>query len=152
MKTRTEIENEIKALQAQLDAMPDEWPQKGDDYHTISSCGEHWTYAFTGDCDDKGRKLVGNLFRTEEEAKRKRTIDIAMTRLRRMQNGWVPDWSSVGELKHTFWLDDGEWRLSAVCLLNFPTWVYYRTPEERDAAFATLTDEEKDALIKGVPV
>jgi hypothetical protein len=42
MKTKTEIENEIKALQAQLDAMPDDcdFVPRGDEiYYFVSSIG-----------------------------------------------------------------------------------------------------------------
>ena len=78
-------EQRIEQLQRELDALktelqtkePDpepEWPKDGDEYHSVDNDGEILTITWCGSNYDRGRLAIGNSFRTEAEARRRKAI------------------------------------------------------------------------------
>lgn len=79
-------------------------PNVNDGYYYICSDGKiNFCYWFN-DADDKRRFALGNVFKTEEEAKfavEKRKVEVLLQDIAdELNDGWVPDWSDVKMKKH----------------------------------------------------
>ncbi|MBR1703123.1 MAG: hypothetical protein IJ716_14445 [Lachnospiraceae bacterium] len=69
-----ELEQKVKELQTEIESLKKEeskkFPEAGDDYYTISTMGEIGSaVTWTNHKTDKMRLLIGNCFKTEEEAR-----------------------------------------------------------------------------------
>ena len=107
MKTRTELENELKLLESgadaireQLDAMPKRWEPKGGEWY-VSTSGAVSNYNTSSDC-----RMFGAERKTREAAER---AAIEMRKFNRLlayrdefAPGYEPDWNDETEKTYVF--------------------------------------------------
>ena len=73
-------------------------PTKGDEYWSIYNNGDIDKSTWNDDDTDKERYRMGNCYRTEEDAKHAKKVQIARTRIKRSSN-FKPDWNDRDQAK-----------------------------------------------------
>jgi hypothetical protein len=116
----------------------EDWPQTGDEYWCVDMVGDVQTTQYHEIYySDIWRKLIGNCFRTKEEAEHYRDYLVALNTLRKSSD-FVPDWEDSRQMK---WLNFYSHSRNCFktdfwseCQHAVPC--YYRTKEEAEAALA----------------
>jgi hypothetical protein len=148
MSTIQELRASMAILQAKIDALEkiqSDRPVKDEPYFEVEANGLITERPYTYDYDEQVFEQ-GNGFTTLRAAREETIRRGAMTRLRKMQNGYVPDRCGP-DYKYTFRLYEHSFERDWTVCAFFPGWVYYESKEERDAALATLTAEEISAFL-----
>ena len=89
----------------------DEWPQAGDEYWTISSAAQPYRERWINHDADRGRKAIGNAFKTKEAAERYRDYLKAIATVRQDEGVLTPE-----EIRDFSW--DQPMPYIGVCLDN----------------------------------
>lgn len=97
LKNIEEMELKLAYMKKEL-AEEKHFPQKGDDYFCVDIYGEIDKQKAS---DNNGRFKV---FRTEEDAKKFYKVECARQRvkdeIKRLNDGWTPDWKNNNEIKN----------------------------------------------------
>lgn len=144
------MEKELAELKADVAAQVVEWPLGGDRYWTIAEHGKILSYLF---CDDKFHHdflEFGNIFRTEEEARREVERRKVLTQLRKLAreswDGGKADWKNARQDKWYLFFDhqDGIWNIAKYTVVQDQGSVYFAT---REAAHAAVKTIEADRML-----
>ena len=108
MKTKQQLADEIKALQTQLDAMPEVLginykPKYNEEYFAINSNGSVSSLTWFDDISDKARYARGNCYPTREAAERIDRNRMTLVKLREF--AFVPDFKDKRQERHSFYMD-----------------------------------------------
>jgi hypothetical protein len=140
-------EKEMAAVKAELKAQ-ERWPKKGDWVYYINEGGYIEGFNFgIGDQADYSQFEYGNCFKTQKEAESECNMVSALLKLRRAAReagakGRPPETSY-----HIYYGREGLGK--SICHgpgVGIGS-CWFPTAESRDAAFESLTEEEKEALI-----
>ena len=150
MTTKTELLAELSALQAKINAMPDDdagvWvPEIRSDYYHYDENGIWHVVGWNNDRYDQARLARGNVFRTHEEAKAADARIVAGATLHRLTKGFVPDWKNRCQNKWVVSYDHSDQMLS-VDVSSF--WQchpgpYFASEADAEAAKASNADDFK---------
>ena len=141
------VQAEIAALKAQQQPAPwQPWkPEVGEVYYCLNADGDIVECDWYGNSCNNARYEMGNVFRTKEEAIRKRDKERVMHKLRVLANGFVPDWSSNFQQKWEIYYNYETEKLSEAwhtsCRDASTRDVYFATQEDAKNARLTLGDE-----------
>jgi len=136
MTTKLELAEEIKALQEQLDAMPEVGinfkPKMGGIYFIIHPDGEIDLTTWSDDKYDQARYARGNCYPTREAAERIDRNRQTLVKLREF--AFVPDFTNDNQDKYHFYIDDEELEPTISDCYNYGEPVCFATDELRIAA------------------
>lgn len=125
-------------------------PKKGDNYfyiiHSYNSLhNEVLVSTWIDDDHDKTHYLLGNIYRSHEEAEKARNRELAEVRLRRTSN-FEPDWSNNDQNKWTVYYNhnDKELLVEATAFLQYPSAIYFDT---YDSIKKSIKENKQDWLI-----
>lgn len=155
MTAKQEILDQIKILQAKADALPEDKP-KGrykpefyEEYFTVLLDGTILGHFWTNCSVNKHRLAIGNVFRTEEEAKRHvenlkthyELVDLA---------DYEPDWGDGRDKWYIFYGHGcDEIRVAFIFRRDSANTVYFRSKEEALAAVDKVGEDRVIAYLKG---
>ena len=111
-----EIELKLAEMKKELAEEEKQFPQKGDTYFFVTPNGEL----------DEGKASDSNgrfqVFRTKKDAEKFYNVECAKQRIKneikRLNNGWTPDWTNAEQLKYYVYLFQRDDRLEK-CSLYF---------------------------------
>ena len=135
-KTKKQLAEEIEALQAEHDSMPDAGtnykPMMGEGYFIIQAAGGVISYVWKDRLVDIACYVVGNCYPTREVAER--IVRNRQTLVKLREFAFVPDFSDPKQEKHHFDMCNGAlgWQDKVRCGSRSP--VYFETAELRYAA------------------
>lgn len=125
-------------------------PKKGDNYFYIIHSynplhNEVLVSTWIDDDHDKTHYLLGNIYRSHEEAEKARNRELAEVRLRRTSN-FEPDWSNNDQNKWTVYYNhnDKELLVEATAFLQYPSAIYFDT---YDSIKKSIKENKQDWLI-----
>lgn len=125
-------------------------PEKGDNYFYIVHSynplnNEVLVSTWIDDGHDKTHYLLGNIYRSHEEAEKARNRELAEVRLRRTSN-FEPDWSNNDQNKWTVYYNhnDKELLVEATAFLQYPSAIYFDT---YDSIKKSIKNHKKEWLI-----
>ena len=120
------------------------WPQNGDPYWTIDDSAEVFESKWTTDSIDRGRLVIGNVFRTEADAEKEIERRKVLTELRRLAReswgGGKADWSNSAQNKYRLHFDyylEG-WYTSFCSHTRQQGAIYFASLEAAEAAIQTI--------------
>ena len=124
--------------------------KKGDNYFYIIHSynplhNEVLVSTWIDDDHDKTHYLLGNIYRSHEEAEKARNRELAEVRLRRTSN-FEPDWSNNDQNKWTVYYNhnDKELLVEATAFLQYPSAIYFDT---YDSIKKSIKENKQDWLI-----
>ena len=137
MKTKQQLADEIKALQAQHDAMPEVLginykPKMRERYWWIDGNGAKLEEYWADDNMDNARIARGNCYPTQEAAER--IVRNRMTLIKLREFAFEPDWNDIWQEKYYFSLNKGKLHRGMATDYNSGSPVYFTTPELRTQA------------------
>lgn len=134
------------------DLLADDWkyveynkkwkPQYGDKYYTISTRGTiDFDNFVTGNSTDENRLLLGNVFETEEDAKKMVAKLKIINRLRELSN---VKFNNCDKEKYVIFYDSTYNKIEItnhMCVRELPFEVYFKTREDCQKAIDTIGEE-----------
>jgi len=151
MKTKQQLTDEIKTLQAQLDAMPEAGinykPKMGDNYFTIHSDGSIDRSTWSADEFDKAHYECGNCYPTREAAER--IVRNRMTLVKLREFAFVPDFSNPKQEKHHFDMHKGGLSWTNIAMADSESPVYFETDKLRYDAREAVGEAAVADMLKG---
>lgn len=117
-------------------------PKIGDIYWAIGSDGTVLHSKWDNDNIDNGRYEIGNCYRTEEDTKHAKKIQIARTKIKRSSD-FKPDWNNKNQFKYYIAYDyvNNCLYIRASCYIDSGVIVYYETKEDSELAIENLEPE-----------
>ena len=154
MKTKQQLADEIKALQAEYDAMPDAGinykPKYGEDYFYINEYG-CVLLSICGDSKyDLLRLAIGNCYPTREAAER--IVRNLKTLIKLREFAFEPDWNDWEQEKYCFNLDqEGNLDYYMTWAISYGSPVHFATYEIRAQALKAVgKNAVTDMLVGGL--
>lgn len=153
MTTKAELETRAKALEAELaalnkaiESMPADkpaggvWvPEKNEAYYYIASKTVFKDY-WKGYENDECRLILGNVHRTEEDAKAWWEVQKVKHELRVAAGDFVPDWDDATQTKYGVNVYENALSLYAIIQIKDAS-VYLRSEKERQAAIDSIGED-----------
>ena len=130
MTTKQQLAEEIKALQEQLDAMPEGInykPEMGEEYFYAHSDGEVDSSTWVDDEFDKGRYACGNCYPTREAAER--IVRNRQTLVKLREFAFVPDFRDENQAKYSAYMEGKDLELRTSYDYNYGEPVHFATAE-----------------------
>ena len=118
-----------------------EWRSKNK-YWYIADCGIVVCNAWRNGGVDNDRYEIGNCYRTEEEARYAKGLQIARTKIRRSSD-FKPNWNNRNQLKYyvAYDYDNNCLYICACYYMDGGAIVYYKTKEDAEQAIEDLQPE-----------
>lgn len=134
----------IEALQKQIDELKaslvnGEWPKMGDEYWFLD-CGDIRRSWWDNDDLDRKRKQRGNIYRTEEEAKRADDRRILIAEIREFAGHYKPVWDCTFEYTISFNVRNKKCGADGLLLNFMPICGYFKDEATARAAIETFKD------------
>ena len=151
-KTKQQLAEEIKALQTQLDAMPEVLginykPKMGEEYFFIRSDGEINSDEWNDYDVDQLRYEIGNCYPNYDVAER--IVYNRMTLVKLREFAFVPDFENGSQEKYSFYMDGKELRGKTNGKYNYGTSVHSATTELRRAAMEAVGEAAIVDMLQG---
>ena len=149
MITKPEMLDKINELEAQINILrallekpdaPGPWvPEKGDGYYSIHNNGLIGYFPWSNDQTDKRMLSIGNVFQTRLDAEFMVERLKVLAELRRLANGFVPDWGNKHQNKWLLVYSDGSIiRADFVATCSYGAPVYFQSREDAQAAIKAV--------------
>ncbi len=149
MTREKELKAQISKLQAELDALPREWPQEGDRYFPLNSYGGARRTAWVWAGDERAMLERGLIFRTLEEAKNADKKRIAIAEWNRLagDQSWV-NWENCQQQKiyPQYFHEDRQCVVYAAVTRQSWPFAHHKTEQDCEAAIRAM-GEKMDWLL-----
>lgn len=132
--------NDIKEKLEEQDT-PRPWvPLYGEQYFLIYHNASIGHFPWYNDKTDKHMLSIGNMFRTREDAEFMLERLKVLAELRRLTNGFVPDWWNGDQEKYVlqYYSEDDEIDIKHYFVLNHGAPVYFQSEEDAKAAVEAI--------------
>ena len=153
MTTKQELIKELDALQAKINALPDEkaglWkPEEGESYWCTSS-GYIVCDANTNAMIDKHRLAVGNYFKTEAQAEAHVTNPKIRQRLKELAGGYEFVHNAYNRYFYWWMHDTGRRRDSYTYSHKLASPIYFATDTNMSSIAKTIVEEFSEEAFNG---
>ncbi len=117
-------------------------PKTGDTYWYINGYGATLSANWYDDSIDNIRYNMNNCYRTEEDAKHAKKVQIARTKIKQSSD-FKPDWNNGNQLKYyaTYDYVNNYFHIRASYYIDSGAIVYYETKEDTEQAIEKLEPE-----------
>lgn len=147
------LEKELAELKASVVAQSLKWPSVDDSYWTIQAHGAVLTYRFYDDKFHRDMLEIGNIFRTEEEAKREVERLKVLTQLRKLAKAAWGEVQCNWQIASNKWCakythERREWFVSYSCGVETPGVVYFPSEKSTHDAIRTVGADRMMLLLE----
>lgn len=118
-------------------------PKEGDEYYTISNIGSSCKTRYDTPHLDQRTIAQGNAFQSDTEAQNEVKRRSVMWKMKKLADGFVPDWSGHNPPKHfiTYSNNLKQWVADYTGMYQAPNTIYFASHEAAQNAIDTLGDE-----------